>query len=118
MLGRVIFGLDHDFQYHLSLGIPPFIIRLQRQVSYFGDRDGINDLLAHFRDDEFGCQILSAVWDERCNEDVPYKAFNEWPEVVNLESLFKDLIRQFMSLGPKRRVTVRQALEHPWFADV
>ncbi|GIK02025.1 hypothetical protein Aspvir_006068 [Aspergillus viridinutans] len=113
MLRRVIFGPDDDFRKHQSQGALPAFIRLQRQVSYFGDPEGINGLLKHIGDDEISCQILRMLWDERAEEHIPYTPFSEWPDVV--DPAFKDLIRQLTNLDPAKRVTACQALEHPWF---
>ena len=55
MLGRVIFGPDDDFQKHQAQGALPALIRLQRQVSYFGDQEGLNGLMEHVGDDEINC---------------------------------------------------------------
>ncbi|OJJ79456.1 uncharacterized protein ASPGLDRAFT_70162 [Aspergillus glaucus CBS 516.65] len=93
MLGRVIFGPDGDMQHIQSLGISPFLIRLQRQ-------------------------ILCTLWEDRLVENILYRSFYEWPDAVGLNPFFKDLVRQLISPDPKRRVTAREALEHPWFADV
>lgn len=93
----------------------PAIIRLQRQVSYFGHRDGVNGLLRHLQEDEVNCQVLKMLWDGRTDEDIPYKPFSEWPAVV--DPAFKDLIRGLTNLDPTKRLTARQALEHPWFMD-
>ncbi|KAH4906954.1 hypothetical protein HBI80_070960 [Parastagonospora nodorum] len=38
ILGRVILGPDDDFKLHESKGALPAFIRLQRQISYFGDK--------------------------------------------------------------------------------
>lgn len=51
-------------------------------------------------------------------ENILYRSCYEWPDAVGHDPLFKDLVRQLMSPDPKRRVTAREALEHPWFADV
>jgi serine/threonine protein kinase len=45
-----------------------------------------------------------------------YKPFSEWPEVV--DPAFTDLIRGLTNLDPTKRLTARQALEHPWFMDL
>jgi len=116
LLGRVIFGPDDDFQRHLAQGALPALIRLQRQISYFGDWEGVNGLLKHIADDDTNCQVLRMLWDERSEEYIPYKPFSEWPDVG--DAVFKDLIRQLTNLDPAKRVTARQALEHPWFADI
>lgn len=75
MLGRVIFGPDEDFRKHQTQGALPALIRLQRQVSYFGDSEGINGLLKHITDDEISCQVLRMLWDGRSDEHIPYKPF-------------------------------------------
>lgn len=91
MLRRVIFGPDEDFRKHQSQGALPAFIRLQRQVLYFGDSEGINRLLKHIADDEISRQVLRMLWDERSEEHIPYKPFSEWPDVV--DPAFKDLIQ-------------------------
>ncbi|KAF7136832.1 hypothetical protein CNMCM5793_006402 [Aspergillus hiratsukae] len=113
VLGRVILGPDDDFRRHQMQGVFPAIIRLQRQVSYFGDNDGVNGLLRHLQGDEVNCQVLKLLWDGRSDEDIPYKPLSEWPEVV--DPAFKDLIRGLTNLDPAKRLTARQVLEHPWF---
>jgi serine/threonine protein kinase len=114
MLGRVIFGPDDDFQKHQAQGIFPALIRLQRQVSYFGDQEGLNGLIKHVGDEEVNCQILRDLWEARTEDDVPYEPFSDWPDVS--DAAFKDLIRGMMNLNPTKRVTAGQALEHPWLA--
>lgn len=58
MLGQVIFGADEDLQKHESQGAFPHVIRLQRQVSFFGDREGLNGLMTHVSDEDVNCQVL------------------------------------------------------------
>ena len=92
------------------------MVRLQRQVSYFGDRDGINGLLTHVGDDELSLELLSNAYDSKDDDGHGYKHFSTWPEIK--DDTFKDLVLSMMSLDPKRRTTAKQALEHPWFKDV
>ncbi|KAI4125377.1 MAG: hypothetical protein LQ347_005397 [Umbilicaria vellea] len=115
VLGHVIFGPDDDFQKHQAQGALPAFIRLQRQVSYFGDQEGLNGLMKHVGDEEINCQILRMLWNERTEDHIPYKPFSDWPDVD--DSMFKNLILGMMNLDPTKRVTARQALEHPWFAS-
>ncbi|KXG50057.1 uncharacterized protein PGRI_060240 [Penicillium griseofulvum] len=115
-LGRVIFGPDNDFQLHQAQGALPAFIRLQRQVSYFGDQQGISGLLRHISGNETNCHVLNMLWDGRTDENIPYKPFTEWPDVIDMA--FKDLIGRLMNLDPAKRLTAREVLEHLWFADV
>lgn len=114
MLGQVIFEADGDLQKHESQGAFPHVIRLQRQVSYFGDREGLNGLMTHVGDEEINCQVLGFLWDDRAADYHSYRPFSEWPNVTDDE--FKDLIRRMTNLDPQKRATAREALEHPWFS--
>ncbi|KAM5502996.1 hypothetical protein McanMca71_004263 [Microsporum canis] len=114
MLGQVIFGADEDLYKHEAQGAFPHIIRLQRQVSFFGDRNGLNGLITHVGDEEINCQVLGYLWDDRVADYHSYKPFSEWPNVIDIE--FKNLILMMTNLDPQKRVTAREALEHPWFS--
>ncbi|KAF1362380.1 kinase-like protein [Lizonia empirigonia] len=96
VLGRVILGPDDDFKLHESKGVLPAFIRLQRQVSYFGHKEGLNGLMKHV-------------------DYIPYVPFSEWTDV---DSTFKDLIRGLNNLDQSQRLTARQALDHPWFKGI
>ncbi|KAI9926092.1 hypothetical protein AWENTII_008831 [Aspergillus wentii] len=115
MLGRVILGPHDDFEKHYSKGALPVYIRLQRQVSYFGGREGIKGLLRHISDDEISCEMLRMLWDDRF-EEIPYIPFSEWPGVT--DPVFKDFIQELTNLDPAKRLTVRQELEHPWLSGL
>ncbi|CAK1354283.1 hypothetical protein CB0940_01846 [Cercospora beticola] len=116
IFGRVICGVDEDFQKHESQGAVPMAIRLQRLVSYFGDEEGLNGLMRHVGDDDTNCQILSMLWEERNAEYIGYRPFSEWPEDQE-DGLFRDLFKGLMNLDPGKRITAAQALGHPWFAE-
>lgn len=116
VLGRVIFGPDEDIRKYTDQGALASMVRLQRQVSYFGDREGINGLLTHVGDDELSMEFLSDFYDCKDDDDHGYTHFSTWPEVKDEE--LKDLVLAMMSLDPKRRITAEQALEHQWFRGV
>jgi serine/threonine protein kinase len=116
VLGRVIFGPDEDMRRYTDQGALASMVRLQRQVSYFGDRDGINGLLTHVGDDELSLQLLSNAYDSKDDKDHRYKHFSTWLELK--DDAFKDLVLSMMSSDPKKRITAKQALEHPWFKSV
>ncbi|KAI9681343.1 MAG: hypothetical protein M1817_002626 [Caeruleum heppii] len=115
MLGRVIFGRDADMDYHEARGALPAMIRLQRQVSYFGDRTGVNGLMRHVGDEEINCVVLRMLWDDRTGDDIPYEPFSRWENAGN--EVFQDLVARMMNLDPRKRITARQGLEHAWFED-
>lgn len=58
ILGRVICGPDEDFAYYEAQGALLAMIRLRRQVSYFGDAEGLNRLMAHIGNKEVNFQVL------------------------------------------------------------
>jgi len=111
-----VFGPDADLEKHEKLGALPDMIRLQRQVSYFGDQDGLDGLMLHLSDDEISRTALAMLWEDRNEPYIPYRPFAEWPEVK--DTIFKDLVLRLMNLDPSKRMTAQQTLEHPWFKDV
>lgn len=115
LLERVIFGPDEDLKKHQAQGVFPTIIRLQRQVSYFGDEEGIKGIIKHVGDNELDRKIFQMLWEDRNEENIPYIPFSDWPEVGDGD--FKSLIKGMMNMDPKGRLTAHQALEHPWFSN-
>lgn len=116
MTGLIIFGMDDDFRKHQAQGALPAFIRLQRQVSYFGDSQGLNGLMKHIGNEEVNCQILQMLWEERLEDHISYRPFADWPDVK--DDIFKDLIKGLMNLDPKKRMTADEALKHRWFSEV
>ncbi|KAF2501351.1 serine/threonine protein kinase [Lophium mytilinum] len=113
MLGRVIFGPDADFQKHVAAGALPEMVRLQRQISYFPDRDNFNGLITHVGDNELSCQVLGMLWDDREADYHSYEPFSSWKDVE--DSLFREVVAGMMQLDPTRRISAQQALDHAWF---
>lgn len=72
--------------------------------------------MKHVGDEEVNCQILQMLWEERTADYIQYEPFSDWPDIGDVS--FKDLIRRMTNLDPTKRFTAREALEHPWFADV
>ncbi|CAN9277486.1 unnamed protein product [Alternaria alternata] len=114
-IGRIILGPDDDFRLDVSKGALPASIRLQRQISYFGDKDGLNGLMKHVGDEEANCEVLGMLWEERAADYIPCVPFSEW---IGVDSAFKGLIRGLNNLDPSWRLTACQALDHPWFEGV
>ncbi|PIG85730.1 calcium/calmodulin dependent protein kinase [Aspergillus arachidicola] len=111
----VIFGPDDDFRKHEAQGVLPALIRLQRQVSYFGDQEKLSELVKHISDDGISCQGLQMLWEEIQEDHIPYRLFSEWQDVS--DPVFKDFILGLTSLDPHKRLMARQALDHPWLAN-
>lgn len=114
MTGKVTLGRDEDFAKHEAQGIPPELIRLQRQVSYFGDAEGVEGLLKHLGDDDMNKQILSILWEDRHEEYITYKPFTTWPEAEDVA--FRDVIKGTTNLDPSKRLTALEVLKLPWFS--
>jgi serine/threonine protein kinase len=112
----VIFGQDVDLEKHEAMGALPNMIRLQRQVSYFGDQEGVDGLKTHLGEDEISRTVLTMLWEDRHEPYVPYRPFAEWPDVV--DTVFKDLILRMMNLDPSMHITAQEALDHPRFKGV
>jgi serine/threonine protein kinase len=72
--------------------------------------------MKHVGDDEINCWVLQMLWNERTEDYIPYEPFSDWPDVS--DAAFKDLVRGMMNLDPMKRVTARQASEHPLFAGL
>ncbi|KAF2805165.1 serine/threonine protein kinase [Mytilinidion resinicola] len=113
MLGRVIFGPDADFQKHEAAGALPEMVRLQRQISYFPNRESFNGLITHLGDDELSCQVLGMLWDDRVADYHSYEPFSSWKDVEDF--LFQEVVAEMMQLDPARRISAQQALGHAWF---
>lgn len=116
MLGRVIFGPDADFQKHKAAGALPEMIRLQRQIFYFPDRESFNGLITHVGDNTLSCQVLGMLWDDRVADYHSYEPFPSWAEVG--DSLFQEVVIGMMQLDPTRRISAQQALGHSWFQEI
>ncbi|KAF2486786.1 kinase domain-containing protein [Neohortaea acidophila] len=118
MLRRIIFWRDEDLERHKALGNTDQLARLTRQVMYFGDAKGLKGLrrFAAGKDKMAIRKSLDAIWKDRKNSELPYKHFSLWPEIE--DKGFKDVVLKMMNLDPEKRLTAREALEHPWFADV
>lgn len=63
MTGKAICGPDEDFYKHESQGALPAMLRLQRQISYFGDSESVEGLVRHVGDEETNRQIITMLWD-------------------------------------------------------
>ncbi|KAL2176137.1 kinase-like domain-containing protein [Thermothelomyces heterothallicus CBS 202.75] len=84
---------------------------LRRHISYFADEAGFQGLLGHIGEDNPFFERLIALTGD-FNADKPRQPFALWHGV---EPDFRDLVGKMANLDPNRRITAREALEHPWF---
>ena len=85
-------------------------------LSHFGDREGLGGFVDHLDDGETAAWrdlVLDVV--KEFTADKPRKPYSMWEDV---DESFRDVITQMTSLDPKRRITAREALQHPYFRDV
>lgn len=94
---------------------PSFAI-LERQISHFAEWEDFDDFLEYLGRGHPWRQNFSRMA-ESFGENNPRRPFSLWKSDV-LEPDFKDLIRKMTNFDPRKRITARQALEHPWFRDV
>ena len=111
MLRRIISRIDID---GLSEGDKERLI-VKRLLSHFADGPGLVGLLEHLDDSVAPWRnLVLDVVPEFTTAD-PRKPFSMWEDV---DECFRDVITKMMSLDPARRITAREALEHPWFQNV
>lgn len=86
---------------------------LERQLSYFSDLEGLEELTRYLGDSPWAQLMAMIVADS--NAENPRRPVGLWQD-INPE--FKDLVIRMMIVDPTRRLTANEALEHSWFADV
>ncbi|KAI0908438.1 kinase-like domain-containing protein [Ustulina deusta] len=87
---------------------------LERQISYFADEEGLSAFYKHLGDDNPWVQVFD-ILRGGFNKDNPRRPVSLWKD-VDLE--LRDLVGGLTNFDPAKRLTAREALEHPWFKDV
>lgn len=87
---------------------------LARQIAYFSGDGAVEAMLRHLHDSPFVEQLhgVIALFEEGQRTREPFAARDD------LDPLFRDLMCGLMNFDLKTRLTVTEALAHPWFADV
>lgn len=86
---------------------------LRKQVDTFGDEDGFNGLLQWIGEENpFFNRLINIA--ESFNSANTRKPLSLWR---GIDDEFRDLVCKMTNLDPERRITAREALEHPWFAQ-
>lgn len=86
---------------------------LRRQISFFGEEEGFKGLLQWVGEKSPFFERLVNIAGSFDSAN-PRKPFERW-YFVNAQ--FRDLVCRMTNLDPARRITAREALEHPWFAQ-
>ncbi|KAH6710896.1 calcium/calmodulin dependent protein kinase [Leptodontidium sp. MPI-SDFR-AT-0119] len=107
---QVIFSIEGE---DLGEGEEPLAVVLERQISYFADEEGLNGLLRHLGDSPW-CQVLETLRDG-FNKTNPRKPVSLWK---GIDKDFRDLVTGLTKFDPSKRLTAKEALQHPWFGDV
>ncbi|KAL3420398.1 calcium/calmodulin dependent protein kinase [Phlyctema vagabunda] len=87
---------------------------LRRHISFFGEEEGFKGLLQWIGESNPFFERL-VVLAGSFNSANPRKPFEKWYFV---DAQFRDLVCRMTTLDPAKRITAREALQHPWFAQV
>ncbi|KAK7920711.1 kinase-like protein [Apiospora marii] len=106
--------LLEDYQELIKLGISPEQEVLTRHFAYFGP---ISDGLLECVHDEKWCYALKGASElaEKAVKDNSKMRFEQWGEELGLEAV--DMISGLTNPDPTARITIDQALTHPWWQE-
>ncbi|OTA95773.1 hypothetical protein M434DRAFT_393416 [Hypoxylon sp. CO27-5] len=108
MLNEIIFLVSND-QLHAE---DSWRYILRRHLSYFADSDGFNGFLQHIgAENPFYERVIALA-----NDFPPENRRQPFETWENVDPIFKDLVIKMTRLDPALRITVRDALKHPWFS--
>ncbi|PGH33358.1 hypothetical protein GX50_03835 [[Emmonsia] crescens] len=83
---------------------------LERQISYFADAEGIQGCLDYICG-SFYTEVFRVIW-VGFDKQNPRGRFARWK---GIEPVLKDLVCQMTAFDPRKRITAREGLAHPWF---
>ncbi|KAI1749250.1 hypothetical protein F4782DRAFT_533699 [Xylaria castorea] len=108
---RIIFAVSEE-----ELGDGEKIVAhvLERQISYFADEEGLDALYKHIGDDHPWVQVFDILRGGFSKEN-PRRPVSLWKDV---DPELRNLVGGLTNFNPAKRLTAREALEHPWFKDV
>jgi serine/threonine protein kinase len=87
----------------------------KRHVSFFGEEDGFKGLLQWIGEENPFFERLIALAGSFKEEGKPRKPFKLRHYV---DAQFRDIVGKMTTLDPAKRITAREALDHPWFKEI
>lgn len=93
-------------------------IVIERQISYFANKDGLHEVLHYIRQKSDWVQVFELVT-AGFDKDKPREPVRHWRGMeLEQKDVFKDLIVGLTNFDPGKRLTAQQALDHKWFRNV
>lgn len=108
---RVLF---HVAEEELGEGEEVLAHVLERQISYFASEESLAAFMKYLGTSSPWVEIFAGVRDG-FNAENPRRPLALWKDV---SPEFKRLLAGLTDFDPEKRLTAREALEHPWFREV
>ncbi|KAI0406037.1 kinase-like domain-containing protein [Xylaria palmicola] len=108
---RVIFAVGEE---ELGEGEEILAHVAERQISYFADEEGLDALYKHLGGDNPWVQVFDILRGS-FGKDNPRRPVSLWKDV---DPVLRNLVGGLTNFDPAKRLTAREAMEHPWFKDV
>ncbi|KAI0857107.1 kinase-like protein [Xylaria cubensis] len=108
---RIIFAVSEE---ELGDGEEILAHVLERQISYFADEEGLDALYKHLGSDNPWVHVFD-ILRGGFGKDNPRRPVSLWKDV---DPELRNLVGGLTNFDPAKRLTAREALEHPWFKDV
>lgn len=110
VLKRILFYVEEE---ELGEGEEALAHVLERQISYFAEEESLAEFLQYLGASPW-VEIFAVVRDG-FNAENPRRPIALWQDV---SPELKHLVRGLTNFNPEKRLTAREALDHPWFRDV
>ena len=96
-------------------GGEPYALRiLAKQMAFLTDEGQFYAFLHHIGKSPWAQQLVDIVGAGVISTDPDYH-IDVWGD---MDDDFKDLVKKLTAFDPSRRISAKEALEHPWFEDI
>lgn len=86
---------------------------LERQISYFANEESLAAFMKYLNTNPW--VDIFAVLRDGFNVENPRRPIALWQDVI---PELKHLLTGLINFDPEKRLTAREALDHPWFKEV